>query len=218
LQTDIADLKKAMLEASELRGEEKAENAKTVSMSAEGVNAVKMALNLLKEFYNKAAFPQVSKYTPPKSDRDGKTVGDLAPEVFDSKYAGSQSQSKGITGILEVILSDFERTQKKTEQDEKDSQAAFDKLEKDTDEDVSKKEKDIKTKDGQLADTKSDLVDAQQELIDAKSLLESSMGTLESLKAMCVNGEESWEERKQKREEEIEALKQAMEVLENWQA
>merc|ERR1719324_1958380 len=103
-------------------------------MSKAGAESVKLALGILKDFYSKA-FVQTGKYVPPNSDRDGNTVGDLAPEVFDSKYSGAQAESKGIVGILEVILSDFERTTKQTEKDERDSKAAFDRFKKDTDDD-----------------------------------------------------------------------------------
>jgi len=217
LTSDIADLKKAMLEATELRNGDKADNTKTLAMSEEAVDSVKMALDLLSTFYKKAGFVQTV-YTPPKADRSGNTVGDLAPEVFDSNYKGSQSESKGIVGILEVILSDFERTGKKTTQDEKDSQEAFDQLEKETTEDIKTKNDSIKKKDGELADARSDLIDQEQALMDGKDLLSSAQSSLEGLEAMCVKGEETYAERVQKRVDEIEALKNAMEILTNWQA
>merc|ERR1719486_1568009 len=122
LNKAIAKLKKALLEATELRAEEKAENEKTIAMSTEGKAAVEMALDILKDFYDNA-FVQTRKYVPPDSDRDGNTVGDLAPAVFEKKYHGAQAESGGIVGILEVILSDFERTIAKITQDEEDSQA-----------------------------------------------------------------------------------------------
>merc|ERR1719240_2188125 len=117
LNTEISELKKALLEATELRDENKAENKKTIEMSKDGAASVKLALEVLNKFY-KNALIQTGKYVPPKSDRDGNTVGDLAPEVSDEKYHGAKSESKGIIGILEVILSDFDRTKKKTEKDD----------------------------------------------------------------------------------------------------
>merc|ERR1719324_2195501 len=214
LNGDIAELKKALLEATELREEDKAENEKTISMSEDGAESVKLALGMLQDFY-KNAFVQTGKYVPPNSDRDGNTVGDLAPEFATEKYHGSQSESKGIIGILEVILSDFERTTKQTQSDEKDSKEAFEKFEKDTNDDVDKKEKRIKEADGEKSDAESDLLDQQQALSDAKELLEDSLSALEELEAMCVKGEETWEERKQKREDEINALKEALAILED---
>jgi len=216
LNGQIAELKKALLEATELRADDKAENAKTISMSEEGAEAVKLALGILNGFY-KNAFVQTGKYVPPKSDRDGNTVGDLAPAVFDEKYNGAQAESKGIVGILEVILSDFERTTKKTQSDEKESKEAFEMFEKDTSDDVDKKQKRIKKADGEVADAEAEILDQQQALSDAKDLLESGLEALEELEAMCVKGEETWEERKKKREEEIEALKEALAIFEDWQ-
>jgi len=216
-QQQIAQLKKELLEATELRDDDKADNTKTLGEAKEGIESVKLALGILKDFYEKAMLAQTGKYVPPKSDRDGNTVGDLAPEVFDEKYKGSQSESKGIVGILEVILSDFERTQKKTESDEKDSKEAFETLEKETKADIGEKEKKIKKLEGQIADLKSDILDQKAALKDAKELLDGALESLESLQAMCVAGEETWEERKKKREDEVEALKDALDILENWQ-
>jgi len=217
LQSEIAGLKKALLEKTELRSEENVENTKTVAMSAEAIESVKLALGVLKEFYDKALFVQTAKYTPPKSDRDGNTVGDLAPKVFGEKYGGAQSESKGIVGILEVILSDFERTKTDTTSDEAQAKKEFEKFESDTNADVKTKEGSIKKKDGEVTQAEADILAEQEKLSNAKDLLESSKKALDDLKAMCVEGEETWEERKKKREDEIEALKEAMTIFDEWQ-
>jgi len=216
LQNEIAELKKGLLERTELRNEDKAENTETVEMSEEAIESVKLALNLLKDFYNKAGFLQTGKYTPPKADRSGATVGDLAPEFAGENYKGAQTESKGIVGILEVILSDFERTKKTTESEEKTGKDEFDDYEKETNADIKDKQGKIKTAEGELTDTNENLLKQQGALSDAQDLLESSTTKLDDLKAMCVAGEETWEERKEKREEEIQALKDALQTLEDW--
>merc|ERR1719401_3021107 len=205
---------KALLEATELRAEEKAENEKTIAMATEGKDAVKLALDILGDFYNNA-FVQTRKYVPPDSDRDGNTVGDLAPEAFDKKYHGAQAEAGGIVGILEVILSDFERTISKTTTDEDDCQAAFDEFEKETNDDIKEKNDRIKEAEGELAQTEADILEQEQALKDAKDLFASAKAKLEELEPMCVAGEETWEERKKKREEEIAALKEALAILED---
>jgi DNA repair exonuclease SbcCD ATPase subunit len=216
LNKAIAGLKKALLEATELRAEEKADNEKTIQMATEGKEAVELALNILKDFYDNA-FMQVHKYVPPDSDREGNTVGDLAPATFGEKYHGAQSESKGIVGILEVLLSDFERTIKKTTDEEADAQAAFEEFEKDTNDEIKEKSDRIKEATGELKKAEADILEQEQALSDAKGLLESAQGTLKELEPMCVAGEETWEERKKAREEEVEALKAALEILEDWQ-
>jgi len=217
LNGQIAELKKAVLEATELRNGEEKENKETMQMSEDGAEAVTTALSVLKGFYDNALL-QKGKYTPPKADRDGNTVGDLAPKSFDAEYSGSQSESKGIVGILEVILSDFQRTNKKAGKDDDDSKAAFEKFEKDSNADVSSKKTRIKKANGELADAEANILEQQGALSDAKELLDSSLEALEGLEAMCVKGEETWEERKQKREDEVEALKEALAIFEDWQA
>merc|ERR1711956_155718 len=95
LANEIAKLMKALSEATELRVDEKEDNDQTVKEAEAGKDAVEFALKTLKEFYSNA-FVQTKKYVPPDSDREGNSVGDLAPEIFDSKYHGEQDSSKGI--------------------------------------------------------------------------------------------------------------------------
>jgi predicted nucleic acid-binding Zn-ribbon protein len=213
----IADLKKALLEAAELRAEDKATNAKSLEMTGEAIAAVKSALKILGDFYGNALV-QTGKYVPPDSDREGNTVGDLAPEVFSADYHGAQAESKGIVGILEVILSDFERTEGKTQEDEELSKMAYEMFETDTNAEVKEKNKKVKTLEGEVADLESKIVDQEQAKKDAEALLQSAKDALDDLEAMCVKGEETWEERKKKRMEEIAALKEALSILEDWQA
>jgi len=215
MEKEIAELKKGLNEATELRNDEKAENTKTEAMSEEGVQAVKDALSILSQFYSNA-FVQTKKYTPPKADRDGNTVGDLAPEFTSDSYHGSQSESKGIIGILEVILSDFQRNKRATEKAEQDSQDAFDQFEKETKDDVDEKDRKKDKADQNRKDAEAAILEQEQALSDAKQLHESAMDELADLEEMCVKGEETWEERKAKREAEIEALKNALDILENW--
>merc|ERR1719262_2031773 len=89
LATQIADLRKALFEATELRAKEKAENEKTIADSEAGLEAVKNAIQVLKDFYDNA-FVQ---FVPENSGRDGKTVDDLAPDTgFSGEYHGNQDQ------------------------------------------------------------------------------------------------------------------------------
>ena len=48
-------------------------------------------------------------HVPPKSDHDGNTVSDLAPESSQVEYDGSQNELQGVTGFIPMILSEFEK-------------------------------------------------------------------------------------------------------------
>merc|ERR1712100_763088 len=125
LGNEIAALRKGLFEATELRAEEKADNAKTIGDSEAGLEAVKDAIAVLKDFYDNA-FIQTG-FTPAGADRDGNTVADLAPAGQEGTYHGNQDAAKGIFGLLEVIQSDFERTIKKTDEEEEKAQEEFEK-------------------------------------------------------------------------------------------
>merc|ERR1719456_1508945 len=104
-----------------------------------------MAVSALEKFYNNAFLQRSGRYTPPNSDRDGNTVGDLAPEQLEGEYHGNQDASKGIIGLLEVIVSDFERTIETTTAAEKAEQKEYDEFKAKTEEDIADKEKSKKT-------------------------------------------------------------------------
>merc|ERR1719420_2873175 len=140
LAAAIAELKQALIDATELRQAEQAENEKTIATAEEGEAAVKEALSTLEAFYS-TAFVQKGKYVPPNSDREGKTVSDRQPEIFDTTYHGDQTESKGIIGLLEVIVADFERTIATVTTEEEIADAAYQKFKKETEADIDEKEK-----------------------------------------------------------------------------
>jgi len=223
LKQEIEDLKKAIAEnlkalneATELRNSEKADNEVTIETAEEGKTAVELAINILKEFYDNA-FIQTGKYVPPNADRSGKTVADRAPELFSGDYRGSQGASKGILGLLDVILTDFERTIDTTENSEDTAQSSFETFEADTKADNEDKEGQIEDKEGRISDIEDELVETEEDKGDATLLKENAIIELKKLKPMCVEGEETYAQRVAKREKEIQALKDAQQMLDEWQ-
>jgi DNA repair exonuclease SbcCD ATPase subunit len=217
LSKEIAEEHKALNEATELRQEEKAENEKSIEMAEGGKEAVEQAISVLKDFYEGAALLETGHKAP--TDRDGNSVGDLAPETsFGDEYKGNQEASKGILGMMEVILSDFERTLDTVRDEESDAQQTYDDFESETKTSIQDKEDEKSDKEGDVTTAEADITDAKDALNDAKKLHKSALAELDKLKPMCVDGEESYAERRKKREEEIESLKEAMKLLDNWQS
>jgi chromosome segregation ATPase len=215
LKQAIADNLKSLNEATELRNSEKDENTVTVETATEGKEAVEMAIGVLNEFYNNA-FIQ-TKYTPPNAGRDGETVGDKAPESFSGSYHGNQDAAKGIVGLLDVILSDFERTISATNDEESSAQSSFETYEQDIKDDNDEKDGDITKKKNRIADIRDELVDESEDKEDAITKKDEAKKELQKLKPLCVEGEETYAQRVAKREKEIEALKEAMTLLDEWQ-
>merc|ERR1719191_917524 len=88
LMSEVAELRKALNEATTLRGQEKAENTKTLADANAGLAGVTKAMKILKDFYDSALIQ--TGYKPPKGDASGNTVGDLAPDSFSGDFAGNQ--------------------------------------------------------------------------------------------------------------------------------
>jgi len=244
LSKQIAENKKGLMEASELRAAESAENAKTVSEANAGLAAVKQAISILESFYEGATrvtpaalLLQTAKsgQVPPgsggsglredelrfkstNSDRTGSTVADYAPDVFDDTYHGSQEASKGIIGTLQVIQADFERTISATEEAESQAEGSFQTFKTENEADTQAKDTEKTGKTGTLTVTNEAILTLESELGDSNKAHDLSLKSLESWRADCIEKEETYEERVAKRNQEIEALKEAHAILEDWES
>merc|ERR550537_1381438 len=104
----IAELDKTTKEATEVRQKEKAKNEETIADAKAALEAVAMALKVLKEFYAKSAGET-------ELLQHKQSPADDAPESFSNEaYTGKQ----GVVGMLEVIQSDFARLESDTSTDE----------------------------------------------------------------------------------------------------
>merc|ERR1719231_1956669 len=101
-----------------LRKQEKAKNIETIADSKEAQTAVKEALKVLKEFYEEAA--KATSLSQQKKRQDP------PPEIFDEPYKGAQAENSGVVGMLEVILSDFERLESETTMSETQAEKEYD--------------------------------------------------------------------------------------------
>ena len=218
LSKEIAESRKALSEMTELRNNDRADNLETLSKAAEGKAAVDNAIEVLREYYEPTLL-QKGKYVPPDSDREGLTVDDRAPTMsYKGDYRGSQEEGTNILAILQIISDDFARTTATVQAAESMSEEEFKEYEKATQDDIEKKEGEVEDKQGQVADAEADHTTAKSEFIGADRDHKGAIKALDALHVMCVEGIETWEERSKSREEEIEALKEAMKILNEWQS
>lgn len=219
LEKEIKELNDSLEKQTKIRGEEKAENEKTVADAKDGNKAVEKAIEVLDQFYKAAANGKVVKNDGKVAlVSQGPTADDIPDAGFDEEYGASQDDSTGILGMLEVISSDFERTVSETEKTEKEQAADF--LEFKTVTKMSLKEKNVAKDENnnELTRTKDD-ISKQNEDLDASIISrDAAITELIELHAQCVDTGMSYEERVARREEEIEALKNAYEILSEWKA
>jgi len=89
-------------------------------------------------------------------------------------------------------------------------------LKTDTDKDIVDKNKLKKNKEGDVDTKKSDLTGFEGDKKTAKDMQAEALEELEKLTAACVSNTESYAERAANRKQEIQALKDAMQILEDW--
>jgi len=222
LSEEIADVQKSVLERSELRSEEAANNLATLSDAEEGKKAVNTAITVLNGFYTSllqksqkaSRVAKISLAASPKN-RHGQSVKESPMEAL-GDYGGKTEASKGIIGILEVVLADFARTLTNVKNEEQTSAADHADFMKQTTIDVAAKNKLINEKKDDTKTATADITKAKDNKLGAESLLNIAVEELEEVTAMCLTGEGTFAERKKQREDEIAALKVTVTTLTNW--
>jgi len=197
---EVADLQKAMTKYTGERAEEKKVNEQTIADAKEAQVAISSALQVLKDFYEKSggeAFIQ--------------TGDKQVPEM--ASYGGQQNSKTGVVGMIEVIQSDFARLQADTESAESQSAKEYEDYMKTAKEDSEMKHKDSFDK-GMLKDRKEhERKLTKKDLRSTTKELNASNEYYEQLKPQCLEVHVSHEERMRLRQEEIESLQQAYEIL-----
>merc|ERR1719272_463158 len=209
LADDTKELNANVAAAEKARKDEKSENANTVTEANAGLDAVKMAIDILDKFYKTAAKASVDLSLAQGPADDAPDAG------FDNgeAYQGAGAESGGIIGMLEVIESDFVRTiaeTKKAETQAEDEHLAFM-----TESGMSLAEKTMATKEKtRLKDeTDSNFNDAEASLGSQSIILTTSIEELMELKPTCIDTGMSYSDRVAMREQEIASLKKALCIL-----
>jgi len=199
LNKQVADLQVAMKDFTRERSEERDVNAQTIADAKEAQNALAQALEVLKSFYEKTGASLVQ--------AKDKQVPEMA------RYQGQQDSKKGVIGMLQVIMSDFARLQADTESADSQAQREYDEYMA-----TAKTETEVKHKDSfdktMLKDRKEhERKLTKQDLRSVTDELNAANDYYGSLKPQCLEVHVSHEERMRLRQEEIESLQQAYEIL-----
>jgi len=212
LRKEIPDLKERRDEAEKMRAEEKAENERTVDEASAGLDAINMAIDILDKFYKTAAKAKVDLSLAQGPMDDAPSAGFEAGEA----YTGAGGESGGILGMMDVIKSDFERTISETEKAEKKASTDHRNFMTETGKSLAEKEMAEEQKDDQHANTVEELDSARDSLDAEAAILSTSIKELIELKPTCIDTGMSYEERVARREDEIESLKKALCIFENF--
>jgi len=186
LQAELAALVKEQAEMDKIRAEEKAAWEKNSAEMEKGLNGVKLALKVLNEYYSKA----------------------------DKAHSSSDGASSGIIGLLEVCESDFSKNLAEMNSAEESAQNDYDAQSKENEIEKTTKEQDVKYKNKEAAGLDKSVAELSSDKEGVETELSAVMEYLKKIEEECVAKPETYEERKERRENEIAGLKEGLQVLE----
>merc|ERR1719194_262983 len=214
LNEEVKELTDKRAEAETNRSEEKAENANTVTEAKAGLDAVKMAIDILDKFYKTSAKAKVDLSLAQGPLDDAPDAG------FDNgeAYKGAGGEAGGIIGMMEVIQSDFERTISETKKAEAQAEKEHLEFMTETGKSLAEKTVAVKEKTRLKDETDNNFNDAEDEMTSQTKILVTSIKELIELKAACVDTGMSYADRVAMREQEIASLKKALCILGAYQS
>merc|ERR1719310_2521279 len=185
LEAELAKLAKSQAEMDAMRQEEKATFTKDSAAIKEGLEGVKQALKVLKEYY-----------------------------AQDKSHSSADGAASGIVGLLEVCESDFSKSLAEMTSIEENSAATYEADTKENDIDKTMKTKDAEYKTAEAASLDKAVSEVTGDRANIQSELDAVNDYLAKLEDMCVAKAEPYAEKKARREAEIQGLKEALESLE----
>merc|ERR1740120_138448 len=198
LQGELAALAKLQAEMNKNRQEGHAAFVQAKADLELGLQGVRQAIAILREYYGGAAAlmqqPQPAK-----------------PEL----HAKAKGAGTSIIGILEVVESDFGKNLAKETTEEDDAEAEYQRTTQENKVTKTLKDQDVKYKTQEFTGLDKNIADMSGDRDTANSELSAVMDYYGKVKDRCIAKPETYEQRKARREAEIQGLKDALAILEN---
>jgi hypothetical protein len=204
LQTWLADLARSQANMDAMRVESHQEYQKAKEEFQLGLEGVRKAIGLLKEYYEGSGAAAASLLQ----------VRSEQPSMPDPNHAKAAGAGHEIINTLEVVESDFAQSLATGDAVEADAEADYQKMTQDNKDNKVVKEQDVKYK---VKELKS-LAKAQSDLGGDKgntgSERDAVLEYLAKLNERCVGKADTYEIRKTRRTAELDGLKEALSILE----
>merc|ERR1719240_2217201 len=131
------------------------------------------------------------------------------------QHAAASGAGGSIINILEVCESDFATNLAKEESEESDAAESYEKTTQENKVAKTTKSQDAKYKTKEAAGLDKEIAELSSDRDTSNNELAAVMDYYGKIKERCVAKPETYEERKARREAEIEGLKEALSILEN---
>jgi len=206
LTANVADIDMEVTAKVELRTREKADNEVAIQDSKDAQVALLQAIAVLKEFYARAG-----QSTSLVQGQQGKMKQE-PPPIFDSPYTGLPT-SGGVIAMLEVIQSDFARLEADTTASEVTNAEIHNKFMRDSAVLKAEKQTSMNHKKGMVQHQQQSLADKRSDLSSEEKELAAANKYFDELKPSCYDTGMTYEQRNERRQEEIQSLQEALRIL-----
>lgn len=193
LKVEVADVEKSLAklagsqaEADKIRLDEQSVFVSSKKDLEEGIDGVRQALQILRDYYAKG----------------------------DKAHDSAEGAGTSIIGLLEVVEGDFSKGLAQITTTEDSAKASYDQQTQLNKLDKTEKEQDVKYKTKEAVGLDKDTAEANSDRSGVQTELDSVLEYLAKLKDQCVAKAETYSQRAARRQAELDGLKQALAILE----
>merc|ERR1719221_1702836 len=219
LTQDIADatemidkINAFVAESKEIRATGKRENTAAIKDAQQAQTAVANAIAVLTDFYKESGMVEKEAW---ELVQRGVELPEN-PSTWDSSYMGvadPKKQPGGILTVMEEVAAKFSTMEADTKAQEASDQKEFDEQMSESNIEKAGRTKEVEMKEQEKKRLLDKLDTLKKTRKHVSGELEAVNQYYEDLKPACMDGDSSYEERKAARDKEIEALRQAEDIL-----
>jgi hypothetical protein len=202
-QESLTAIAKNQVELDTIRQEQNANYKRAKTDLEAGIAGVEKALAVLRDYYGAGAAAMIQQ-------GDWSMMQQPAKPVSHSKSTGGSS---GIIAILELCESDFSKDLAGEEAAESDAQESYDKQSQENKVQKTMKEQDVKYQTQEFKALDAEIAELSSDQRTVSKEHSAVMEYYAKLKGRCIAKPSTFEERKARRAEEIEGLKETLAAL-----
>merc|ERR1719277_1232818 len=225
LTAAIKALDTSVAEATEQRKAENSDYKDLMSSNTAAKELLGLAMNRLNQYYNPKMYVPPAKVERSTMDAISQDVGGAAfvqlarraapgppPETFGA-YSKKTEENGGVLAMIKLLVADLDKEMTEAETSEKDSQADYEVLMKESAERRATDSRSLADKEGEKASLEGDLQAHKGDLKQANTDLATTLKYIHSLHTECDWLVKYYDVRKEMRASEVDALGKAKAVL-----
>lgn len=195
LQAELAQIARSQSDANGLRKEESSAYLKSKVDLEQGLDGVRMALKVLRDYYS----------------NDGSSL--LQQPEAPGTHSSASGAGGSVIGMLEVVESDMGKALANENMSEEVSATAYEKLSMGNKVEKTMKESDVKYKTKEASNLDKKVTELTSDRESASTELDAVLQYTKNIRGMCELKPETYSERKGRREQEISGLQEALRIL-----